>query len=411
MLWLASAYSIVFAVKNKARYSTFITCAVTCTLTALLEMSFVLGYTGGRMVYSIFAVCVATAVVTLIYRLLPVKEGKVRSAYPINFFSYELIVLSEIGMYLSLYFGVGVVATVFSSVLALGAYVCFVLKKSNIAGFVSAFSLYAFVIYSAGEYGANSVLSSLILFTAGVLLGKLLHKRICEKTERGVLIDWLTIGAVLPALAVLFSGESYSLFAGLVALGVYALMYRKRIGGELSDRIMLSLSSGLLCASLWTQPFIEIPDVVSLELNYVPIFAFCLILWGIWIKLRKGIEIAGYVLTITAIVHMMIDILFGGLLLDSLILLGSMAVMLVVSFFIKKRRWFVLSVSVLVIATLFMTKEFWQSVVWWIYLLIVGILMIVIAALNELGKQKSSDSEDENSVKMKIKRFMSEWTW
>ena len=84
----------------------------------------------------------------------------------------------------------------------------------------------------------------------------------------------------------------------------------------------------------------------------------------------------------------------------------SAFVILAVSFFVKMKRWFVLSAAVIVTSAIFMSIKLWGSPAWWVYLLAAGIILIAVGAVNE-QKKKSADG----GVAGKITRFMSEWTW
>ena len=84
----------------------------------------------------------------------------------------------------------------------------------------------------------------------------------------------------------------------------------------------------------------------------------------------------------------------------------SAFVILAVSFFVRMKRWFVLSAAVIVTSAIFMSIKQWGSPAWWVYLLAAGIILITVGAVNE-RKKKSADS----GAAGKITRFMSEWTW
>ena len=45
---------------------------------------------------------------------------------------------------------------------------------------------------------------------------------------------------------------------------------------------------------------------------------------------------------------------------------------------IKKKKWFVLSVTVLVISTLFMSRSFWASLAWWVYLIYAAVTYLLL---------------------------------
>ncbi|MDF2595948.1 MAG: hypothetical protein K0R69_2289, partial [Clostridia bacterium] len=90
---------------------------------------------------------------------------------------------------------------------------------------------------------------------------------------------------------------------------------------------------------------------------------------------------------------------------DTLVIGISALAILLISFYYKRKSWFVLSTVTLVFLVLYMSKSFWLSLAWWIYLLVAGIILIGTAAANERFKGK-----DSNLVK-KMGRWMSDWSW
>ena len=69
----------------------------------------------------------------------------------------------------------------------------------------------------------------------------------------------------------------------------------------------------------------------------------------------------------------------------------------------KLKKWFILSTVTLLIFTVYMTRSFWASIAWWVYLLAVGLILIGLAAANEISKQSGS------SLFGKTKGFFREW--
>gem|GEM_PF-6750136 len=82
---------------------------------------------------------------------------------------------------------------------------------------------------------------------------------------------------------------------------------------------------------------------------------------------------------------------------DLLSFLICAMVMFVISFYVKQKKWFLLGgISLVCIALYLRTK---LDVQWWIYLLLAGMMLIAIAAVNELLKQRGE------SLKEKAGRF------
>lgn len=72
--------------------------------------------------------------------------------------------------------------------------------------------------------------------------------------------------------------------------------------------------------------------------------------------------------------------------------------------FIRRNRlWFILGIVSMISIAVYMSVAFWSSLVWLIYLLIAGIILVVMASVNEWGKRHNKDG--------KKRRFFEEWTW
>lgn len=53
----------------------------------------------------------------------------------------------------------------------------------------------------------------------------------------------------------------------------------------------------------------------------------------------------------------------------------------------KCMRWIRISGIIMILVALYMTKDFWLSLSWWVYLLAAGLGLIVFAAVNEMKKR------------------------
>ena len=68
---------------------------------------------------------------------------------------------------------------------------------------------------------------------------------------------------------------------------------------------------------------------------------------------------------------------------------------------IKQKKWFLLGgISLCGIAL-----RLSPGLQWWVYLLFAGVLLILIAAINEMSKQRGE------SLKVKVGRFWEDWEW
>jgi hypothetical protein len=83
------------------------------------------------------------------------------------------------------------------------------------------------------------------------------------------------------------------------------------------------------------------------------------------------------------------------------IILGSLALLSVIGgFYFKYKSYFFVGIGVLLLNVLLQTRPYWGNFPWWAYLLIAGSLLITVASIYEMQKQKSGK---------KIILYLSEW--
>lgn len=210
----------------------------------------------------------------------------------------------------------------------------------------------------------------------------------------------------LIGLAAYFSyvyGEISEWF-GLLLTGAVIVSFLRKENKPLSNRIITSVAMLVPVIAWQTQPFLELPEDYVLEINIVPILLYLaairLLKWD-----KKHIDILTFITYIIVYAILFFHALSGttG---NALIVMISAFVILAVSFFVRMKRWFVLSSAVIVTSAIFMSIKQWGSPAWWVYLLAAGIILIAVGAVNE-QKKKSADG----GAAGKITRFMSEWTW
>lgn len=202
----------------------------------------------------------------------------------------------------------------------------------------------------------------------------------------------------------LYADGEISEWLGLLLIGAVIVSFLRKGNKPLSNRIITSVAMIVPVIAWWSQPFWQLPENYALEINIIPILfylaALRLLKWD-----RKHIDTLTFVTYIIVYAILFFHALSGttG---NALIVMISAFVILAVSFFVRMKRWFVLSAAVIVTSAIFMSIKQWGSPAWWVYLLAAGVILIAVGAFNE-QKKKSADG----GVAGKITRFMSEWTW
>ncbi len=256
------------------------------------------------------------------------------------------------------------------------------------------------------EDTSNTVI--VLTFTAVIALSIaasciLYRKRVIDKARRDC--DGFAFSRIIGLLAyfLYISGEIPQWF-GLWLIGAVLTSFLRRGNNPIANRSIISAAMLIPVIAWWMQPFFELPTSYFLEINIVPILLYLaalrLLKWD-----KKHIDSMTFVTYIIVYVVLFFHAL-NGTTGNALIVMISAFVILAVSFFVRMKRWFVLSAAVIVTSAIFMSIKQWGSPAWWVYLLAAGIILIAVGAVNE-QKKKSADG----GAAGKITRFMSEWTW
>lgn len=258
------------------------------------------------------------------------------------------------------------------------------------------------------------------LFAVLLVFSRIFHRGgFCEKREGRFKLDIPAIGM---AAAVLVTAGSYSggiissramQFTAIVELAVFALNLIRGKTSEKFDRWAITVATAAVCALVWAQPFGDITNSVLLwKLNILPLLLFGIMLRLIWKKGSDGIpdeyaakvrEELSFASFLAAFVVLLIDALSNQTLANTIIVLVITLTIMLSSFALRSGRWFVISTSAFLGLTLYITRDFFSSVQWWVYLLAAGILLISISAANEYLKTRG------DSLKNRLSKMRSRW--
>lgn len=255
-------------------------------------------------------------------------------------------------------------------------------------------------------------LSILGIIVISAVLSYVLHRNaLWEKRDGKLYIDQLAFSRFFGLIAYFESCPYYkdgSRWCGIFAVALCLLTLCRKNQKDGFKRWIYTISAFAPVIAFLSQPFFEMPEIISLEMKIVPVLLYLTAIRLIWKNRTETLDKITFIAYIASYVILFFGALDSGKIADGLIIMIAALAMLLFSFCVKKKKWFVLSVSVLATTALFMSRSFWASLAWWVYLLAAGLLLIAIGAANELKKQ----SADKNSAfKEKLTRFMSEWTW
>lgn len=252
----------------------------------------------------------------------------------------------------------------------------------------------------------------LVIIAVSAVLSYILHKNVLrEKIGKKYYLDcfaFTRFAGVLCYMNISAGEKSEWLTILVIAACLVSLCRKKQSAGF--KRWIFTVSAAFPVIAWIKQPFFRIPDIVSLELNILPLLIYCFVLRFFWKHKLPVIDNITFAVYALSYIVLFFSAVASGEIADGLIIVITALAVLIFSFTVKKKKWFLLSVSVIVISSLFMSRGFWTSLAWWVYLLAAGLILIAVGAANEMKKQSAAKNE-KSGLEKKITRFMSEWTW
>ncbi|MCL2679513.1 MAG: hypothetical protein FWF18_04445 [Dehalococcoidia bacterium] len=290
------------------------------------------------------------------------------------------------------------------------------LAKQNAMNFIGVVSLWAIALLGSSQlsgfsYGGDKyyvpLLTTGIMFAVMLILGRLLFgKYLLRQTKQGKFFDYLSLsGAITPfvfwASPVLLGVSNTKIGHGALLLTiVYVLSFFGRnisAGYKSFNKFILSVVTVLGAIAVWTQPYFTLPNLIETEFSLSIMLIATAILSMIWrrsIFARHGMFTA----SVFAVIVQFGDIVTGDNVLFDAILLGAIvAILLFASFFLKRRRWFALAAVTLLVSAIYLSKDFWTSISWWVYLLVCGTIMVVVAALYEYKRRSGKTHKNSTN--------------
>lgn len=194
--------------------------------------------------------------------------------------------------------------------------------------------------------------------------------------------DWFHILVILPLISLALDAGRGWRWAYTVLAVLYVLQYA---AVKPLRKGSLTAASALAVLAFWIQPYVQWPDFIWLEVQLAPAALFSWSLARIW-KDEACIPWLQTIICCLCLAAMTLDAFYTGNVGDALIL---EAVCLVIFLWAHERkcvRWFRISGIIILTVALYMTKSFWLSLSWWVYLLAAGLGLIIFAAYTELKK-------------------------
>ncbi|MDP4177645.1 MAG: hypothetical protein Q8900_04810 [Bacillota bacterium] len=229
----------------------------------------------------------------------------------------------------------------------------------------------------------------IIQITAVISITKFFYKVIESRDENNKKfdrIDWYNIVQIVYIIIIIVSGKPYYRFSAMLLLMGYLLQFYGVLD-KVQRCILLTIEALIACGAYWLQPFVVFPSIISLELNLIPVAVTAYSLKYIWEKSRT-LEFVRVVIYCFCLGILTMDAMYTQKIEDALIIGMISLIIFAVSIIIKNKLWTKISGILLIFLSIYLTRGFWLSIAWWVYLLVVGIGLITFAAINEFKKRQ-----------------------
>ncbi len=268
---------------------------------------------------------------------------------------------------------------------------------------------------SYGDVGSNIAVAVLLLVFAGMTvlfpyLGIVAREGDLPDAQKRRSYVLTALGGAVPLWLMLIARndqytdaqQSWLRFFVPVLIAGYLLHFTFSANTKSSKKAFLTAASAFFLIACWIQPFFDVDGTYwDGKLHLLPLIAF-----GVVLRFLYGSAVGGnflFGIGVYGMIRLGLTSIFSEDTADLLSFLICAMVMFVISFYVKQKKWFLLGgISLVCIALYLRTK---LDVQWWIYLLLAGMMLIAIAAVNELLKQRGE------SLKEKAGRFWEDWIW
>ncbi len=257
-----------------------------------------------------------------------------------------------------------------------------------------------------GRYDEPRMYVMFALFVVLIVISRIVFPNgFTVKKENKTLIDVILLSSWIAVMPFPFFDRT-AFFLRTIGLAVFLAGFIKRNTSKDNACVILSFSSALACFAFMTRPFLRPDSSMTASKVNIAIFALLGVAYRfIWKNHPNGSKTASTVIFIISFASLIVDGIVFDSVANRIFVLAVTAGVLVFSFFVKSKTWFVASSLALVIMTIFSTIRYFNSAGWWLYLLIVGAVFIAIASINEVCKKNGE------TMKSTVAKKFSDWTW
>ncbi|RGY96913.1 hypothetical protein [Clostridium sp. AM58-1XD] len=250
-----------------------------------------------------------------------------------------------------------------------------------------------------------------VLLAAGIVMaaaGRLTYPRFLvyrdDEEEPECDMDWLSMMAVIVPVIMIGEDSIYWSFWGIPVLILFLLNGYGRSGIN-GSRVILT-ASAVLAVWAWAWiPYWNIPKQWQTEYLIAAVLAAGFSLRYIWTgEMKESMKWVFFVITVIAAALQGMECLWLEELWDVIVLGSAMTGIMMISYYLKRKRWLLLSFVTLTGLVLYQSRNFWLTIQWWVYLLAAGLLLIGTASIYEYKRRAGKEKKEK-------KDWLENWRW
>lgn len=148
---------------------------------------------------------------------------------------------------------------------------------------------------------------------------------------------------------------------------------------ETVKRVFMTIAMLNFVTAVFGQPFVEISNNYSVEWTCFLITIGIVLFRHIWYDYKKQLSMLYFVVTCVMLgVLLLSNLNSGGI--GNVMILGMIGiVMLITAAIHNNKKYVIASSTTLIILVLYLTREFWLSIAWWVYLFAAGVVLVLLA--------------------------------
>lgn len=146
-----------------------------------------------------------------------------------------------------------------------------------------------------------------------------------------------------------------------------------------AQKIFMTPAVFFLVTAVFCQPFVEIPSVFMVEWVCFLIAINIVLFRFIWYDYKEQLSMVYFAATCIILGVLLLNNLYSGGIGNVLILGMTGIVMLITAAMHNDKKYVIASSTTLILLVLYLTREFWLSIAWWIYLFAAGVVLVLLA--------------------------------